>query len=176
MLKKIAIIALSMLPFVAMAQEPKFGHINAQEIVLLMPQLKDAQAQLKTLSEQYEGELVKMNEDGQNKLREFNSLAKDTDPGIVQTKRTELEALGQRIELAKQTFEEQIQKKQESLYAPILEQVNNAIQEVGKEHGFFYIFNQAVPSILYYSPKSEDVAPLVRKKLNIPADAKPAMM
>lgn len=173
MLKKIVIGILAMLPFGIMAQnaaELKFGHVNTQEIIMQMSQMKEAQKQLETLSKQYEDELTKMNEELQKKYQDFQAL-KDVEEAIMKTRQEELMALNQRIELVKQTAQEQIQKKQESLVAPIVEMVKKAINEVGQEGGYMYIFDISVPATVYQSPKSEDVSEKLKKKLNITAAA-----
>ena len=174
MLKKIVIGILSVLPISMMAQnstELKFGHVNSQEVMMEMPQMKDAQTQLEGLAKQYESELTKMNEEYQKKVQDFQAL-KDVDEAIKKSRVDEITALEQRITLVKQTANEQIQKKQEALVAPIVEIVKKAIKEVGDENGFFYIYDQSVPAILYYSPKSVDITQMLKKKLNITSTAK----
>jgi len=174
MLKKIVISILAILPLSLMAQngtELKFGHVNAQEIIMQMSQMKDAQTQIEALSKQYETEITKMTEELQKKAQDFQGL-KDVDDAIKKSRQDELVALNQRIDLVKQTASEQVQKKQETLVAPIVELVKKAINEIGSENGFFYIFDSSIPAILYYSPKSEDITPLLKKKLNITAAAK----
>ncbi len=174
MLKKIVIAVIFMLPLSIMAQnatELKFGHVNTQEIIMQMSQMKEAQTQLETLSKQYEGELTKMNEELQKKYQDFQAL-KDVDEAILSSRQEELMALNQRIELVKQTANEQIQKRQEVLVAPIIELVKKSISEIGDENGFIYIFDTSVPATVYQSSKSVDISPLLKKKLNITAAAK----
>jgi outer membrane protein len=175
MFKKILISILSILPFSLMAQnatELKFGHVNTQEIVLLMPQMKEAQAQLEAMSKQYEDEIAKMTEELQSKYKDFQAM-KNVDEAIMKTRQDELVALNQRIDLMKQTATEQIQKKQDALVAPILDLVKKAINEIGAENGFMYIYDTSYPIIAYISPNSVDITPMLRKKLNIPANATP---
>lgn len=43
----------------------------------------------------------------------------------------------------------------------------NAIKEVAKENGFTYIFDMSSGAILFASETSEDILPLVKKKLGI---------
>lgn len=179
MLRKIAICILSVVTLGLSAQtaELKFGHVNSQELMMDMPQMKDAQAKLEAMAKQYEDELAKMNQEYEKKVNDFQAL-KDADDGIKKSRLAEIQSLEQRVGLVKQTAQEQIQKKQEELVAPVIEIVKKAIKEVGDEQGFMYIFDLSVPATVYQSPKSVDIAPLLRKKLNIPAStgaaAKPA--
>lgn len=181
MLRKIAICILSVVSLGLSAQtatELKFGHVNSQELMMDMPQMKEAQTQLEAMAKQYEDELAKMNGEYEKKVTEFQAM-KDVDEGIKKTRITEIQSLEQRITLVKQTAQEQIQKKQEALVAPVIDIVKKAIKEVGDEQGYIYIFDLSVPATVYQSPKSVDITPILKKKLNIPATtakaaAKPA--
>lgn len=173
MFKKIIIGLVSLLPLGVMAQnstELKFGHVNSQELMMQMKETKDAQAQLEALSKQYETELAKMGEEYDKKVKDFQAL-KDVDDAIKKSRLDEIQALEQRVSLVKQNAQESIQKKQEALLAPIIDQVKKAIKEVGDENGFMYIFDLSVPATVYQSSKSIDITPLLKKKLNIPANA-----
>jgi outer membrane protein len=174
MLKKIVIGVFALLSVGLMAQDNaalKFGHINKQEVLIQMTEFNVAQGQLEALGKQYETELMKMNEELQKKYTDLQAL-KDVDEAILKARQEELMALNQRIELVKKTANEQIQKKQETLLAPIVDKLNKAVKEIGDENGFMYIFDIQVPVVAYMSSKSIDVTDLVKKKLNIVAPKK----
>ena len=59
MLKKIALVMLLALPMGVFAQNLKFGHINAQEIITVMPEFTKAQNDIQTLEKQLTAELQK---------------------------------------------------------------------------------------------------------------------
>ena len=48
---------------------------------------------------------------------------------------------------------------------PIIEAYQKAIEEVGKENNFVYIFDTTSQVILYHSDASIDAAPLVKIKM-----------
>ncbi|MBO6005247.1 MAG: OmpH family outer membrane protein, partial [Paludibacteraceae bacterium] len=141
MLKKLFIAALLALPFGVMAQELKIATVNTQEIISVYPAYADANSQLEKQSKQYEDELLKLNQEGQKKLEEYQKLAEDknTDPAILKAREDEIGALQQRIQLFQQSAREQLQKKQEQLMAPIITAVRNAISEVGNEGKYTFI-------------------------------------
>ena len=58
MLKKIALVMLLALPMGVFAQNLKFGHINAQEIITVMPEFTKAQNDIQTLEKQLTAELL----------------------------------------------------------------------------------------------------------------------
>lgn len=166
MLKKIVIALFCLLPIALFAQEMKFGHVNSQEIMTQMPQTQAAQTKLETMAKQYETELTKASEEYEKQVSEFLALG-DASDGIKKIKQDEIAKLEQRITLVRQTASEQLQKEQEKLLAPIVDEVKKAIDAVGEENGFLYIYDLSVPAIVYKSSKSIDITPMLKKKLNI---------
>jgi outer membrane protein len=86
---------------------------------------------------------------------------------IRQTKEKEIVDLQERLQNFQQTAQQDIQQKEAELWQPVIDKANNAIQEVGKENGFTYIFDVSAGVVLYFSPESIDVLPLVKTKLGI---------
>jgi outer membrane protein len=168
MLKKIIIGLICLLPLTAMAQDLKFGHVNSREVMALMPQFKEAQTKLENLAKQYESELAKKGTDYEKAVQEFQALGADVSDVIKESRYKAIMDLQQSIEDIRKRATEQLQKEEETLVEPIVAAINKAIEEVGSENGFFYIFDASVPTILYYSPKSVDITSLLKKKLNIP--------
>ncbi|NJK84533.1 MAG: OmpH family outer membrane protein [Saprospiraceae bacterium] len=60
--------------------------------------------------------------------------------------------------------QQKLAAKQQELVQPILDKVNKAIQDVAKENGYQFIFDEAV--LLYRDP-TLDIGKLVRAKLGI---------
>ena len=71
----------------------------------------------------------------------------------------------QRIQTFYQTAEQDIQKKQQEYLAPIQEKMAKAIENVGQEKGFTYIFDSA--AMLYIAPEATDIMSDVKAKLGI---------
>ena len=66
------------------------------------------------------------------------------------------------------TSEQDMQKKQQELMAPILQKANDAITAVGQEQGFTYIFDLDSTPIPYVNETtSTDVTAAVKAKLGI---------
>ena len=172
-LKKVLVAALLAAPICISAQEQKIATVNTQEIISVYPAYANAMKQLETQSKGYEDELSKMMQEGQTKLEEYNKLEQDksTDPAILKAREDEIGALQQRIQLFRQSANEQIQKKQEDLMMTILAAVRNAISEVANEGKYTFVIDQQALS--FRSSTAPDITSAVRKKLNIPANAKP---
>ncbi len=82
MIKKIVIIALCALPFGLFAQESKLGHINSQEIISLMPEIANIEKEVDAMGKQYESEIVKMQDEYNVKIKEFQQKQDSMPEGI----------------------------------------------------------------------------------------------
>jgi outer membrane protein len=177
MFKKIAIALVCALPlnFVA-AQETKLGHVNTQEILVAMPERATIEKKLSDLQSEMEKELVKMREEYTKKIKEYQEKQATMPETIKQARQSEITEMEQRITTFQQTASTDLQKKQQELFAPVIDKVKKAINEVGAENKYLYIFDVSAQSIIYQSPNSNDLSALVKKKLGLdkPAEVAPA--
>ena len=169
MIKKLLFAVMLSLPICISAQALKFGTVNSAEIFNVMPDKATAEATLKAASEKYDAEFKRLQEDFQKDYDEYAKLEKDTTTpaAIKERHQKELQDKYTKIQNFQQTAAQDLQKQQEQLLAPIQTKLQQAIQAVGAENGFTYIFDLSVPSIAYSGNGSQDVTPLVKAKLNI---------
>lgn len=169
MIKKLFLAALLALPMCISAQTLKFGTVNSGEIFNVMPDKATAEATLKAASEKYDAEFKRLQEDFQKDYSEYEKLDKDasTPAAIKERHQKDLQEKYQKIQNFQQTAAQDLQKQQETLLAPIQAKLQQAIQAVGAENGFTYIFDLSIPSVIYSGSGSQDVTPLVKAKLNI---------
>ncbi len=166
MLKKIIVLVLCVAPIMAFAQN-KFGHINTQDVYNAMPEKATVEKTLQDLASNYEKELNGMREEYNKKVKEFVDKKDSMPQSVLQARQSEIVDMEQRISTLNQTAQTDMQKKNSELVQPIVEKIKKAINDVGLENGFIYIFDLQAQSILYHSDQSVDVLPLVKKKLNI---------
>jgi len=166
MLKKTVIFLLCALPMFATAQD-KFGHVNTEELVMSMPEIATIEKTLEGLHGEWEGVLLKMREEYVSKIREFQERQATMPESIKEARQSEIMDLEQRITALTQTARANLEQKQQELFAPVIEKVRKAIEQVGTENGFTYIFDLTAQSIVFQSPKANDVMPLVKAKLGI---------
>ncbi len=167
MLKKIALFLLFVLPLSVFAQELKFGHIDRQELLKIMPEAIEAQKSLEDLVLKYKTETTKLESEFQSKYADFQQNAQTLDPAIRTLRESELNKMYENIQSFTTAAQESLQKKQMELMLPIEEKVNKTLKTIGEEDGFMYIFDVQAQAILYYSPKSIDLLPAVKKKMNL---------
>jgi len=149
------------------AQNLKFGHINSQELLSMMPQRDSAQLVLENYAQQLEDQLETMQVEYNNKVQQYLANQENYTDLIKQTKEQELTDMQERITGFQNTAQQTIQQKEAQLIQPIIDKAEKAIKEVAEEQGFTYIFDLARGSILYFSDASQDILPLVKAKLNI---------
>lgn len=162
-MKKLLLSLALVLPLVANAQ--KFGHVNSQEIFASMPELKAVQAKMDSIQSSYENQFVTMREEFNKLVEDYQKNEASMSESIKQFRQQELSDKQQRIELFAQTIQQDLQKKQQELIAPIQERMVKAIQKVGTDNGYTYIFDSTV--MLYISQDSNDVSALVKQELGI---------
>lgn len=149
------------------AQELKFAHIDIQKLVATLPDKVKADKALQDEANKLQSQLKIMSEELDKKYSEYMSQ-KDSLPDLVKSiKEKEIQDQNQRIQNYNQLAQQSLGQKEQELLKPIIEKVQKAIDEVGAENGFIYIFDVSSKVILFYSDKSVDAEPLVRTKLGI---------
>ena len=167
MLKKIALLMMLILPMGVFAQNLKFGHINAMEIVSAMPEYTKAQADLEAMSKQYQEEMQRSQAEFNKKVQEFQQQADSLPKNIADRRQKELQDMAQRQEEFQQDAYQNMQKAQQDALVPIYKKLDEAIQAVGKAEGVIYIFDLARTPIPYVSSESVDVTAKVKTQLGI---------
>ena len=61
-----------------------------------------------------------------------------------------------------QSYQQQMQQKQEELMAPVAQKANQLIADVAKANGFTYVFRKEA---LVVQPDADDLLPLIKKKI-----------
>ena len=143
-MKKLIIFLLMILPLGVFAQEAKVAIVNSQEIMMAMPEIAAMQETMKQMNDKYAGEMN------------------------IKLRRTqELEDIRQRVENFTQVAQQDMNKKQQELLAPIQDKLRNAIKAVGDEKGYAYIIDNNPGIVLYTGNAAIDATPLVKAKLGL---------
>lgn len=164
MIKKLLLAIMIALPTMAFGQ--KFGIVNTGAIMQDMPDLKEAQAQLETASKKYDEEFKNLQAEMQKKYEELQKAEQEKAPeAILQRRMSELQTLDQKIQEFRQTAAQDLQRQQEQLLAPIQQKVINAINAVGAEGNYTFIFENTAP--VYVGSTVTDVTTFVKGKLGL---------
>lgn len=167
LMKFIAVMVFVGLTAAVSAQTPKFGHIDLQAVVQLMPERATAE----TAFNKFQGELEEifgdMQKDLQAKMAEFEQLGDSVSEIKKNAKVAEIQDMQQRIQNYQQTAQQQLQAKQTELLQPVFTKAETAVSDVAKEKGLIYVFDIGPRVILYKSNESMDLLPFVKTKLGI---------
>ncbi len=162
------LLVLALLASTVMAQKAsKFGHVNAAELINLMPERKVAMAKMDTVTKEMEKQLQEMAAEFRSKQEKYMAEAGKLTDVLKADKEVELQNLSTRIQNFQQQAEESLQAKQQELMDPIITKAKKAIEQVAKENNYTYIFDTSTGALLFWE-ESDNVINLVKKKLNLP--------
>ncbi len=149
------------------AQELKFGHLNMQELITIMPEKQEADQKLQQEAQTLQNRMQVMSEEHERKFREYLA-ERETMPDLIRTTmEKEIQDIEQRLQNYQNLAQQTLSRKEQELYQPILEKLQKAIDNVGAENNFIYIFDISSQVVLYHSDASVDCGPLVKKELGI---------
>jgi outer membrane protein len=147
-------------------QTLKIGHINSQELLGLMPEVKKADADLKAYAKSFEDQLETMSKEYQKKMGEYQAQEKTMTDAVKEVKQKEITDLGGRIESTQKSAEEKVVAKKQELFKPILDKAEKAIKDVAKEKAIDYVFDVSTGSVLV-TRDADNMLPAVKAKLGI---------
>ena len=142
----------------------KLGHLNSQELMMILPGREAVQAELQAHGSELEVTLKAMITEFQSRQNEYFDKESQMSDLIKQTKQREIHDMQIRIEEFQTNAQQSLQKKEAELFQPLIDKAKKAIEDVAKEHKYTYILDAAG---LLYQDESDDILPLVKKKLGI---------
>jgi len=166
-MKKMILCAICAICGLTTASAQKFGHVNTQDIVQMMPEFKAAQADLEKLAQQYEADLKSMQDELQKKADAFDKEGATLPENIKQRREKELNDLYQRIQETYQTNQQALQKAQQEKLQAIHTKLLDAVKAVGQEGGFVYIMETGAGIPYISTTLSTDVTAQVKAKLGL---------
>lgn len=144
--------------------QQKFGYINADDIIQIMPEAAKIQIELdayqKSLYQNANDKQTAFNESLQKFLKDSATMS----ASLKEVKRNDLQKQSQDLSGEQQRIEQEFAAKRQELSLPIQKKLQDAIEEVAKENGYTYIFVRE--ALVVASPK-DDIGPLVIKKLGL---------
>lgn len=151
-----------------LAQNFKFAHINKSVLIQAMPEYDSATVKLQKTQKELTNTLEIMQVELNNKYEAYNKDAKNLTDVVKQVKEQELADMQKRIGESQTNFQVKLQDLNTSLIQPIVAKADKAIQDVGKEGGYVYVFDVSGGQVLYFDEtKSTNIMPQVKTKLGL---------
>jgi outer membrane protein len=172
MKKAIKAILLMLTVATAANAQQKIGYLNAQAILADMTDMKAADSQLEAFAKQLTAKDSMMVIAFQAKAQSLGEKQQKGEiaPIALEAEKKKLEAEKASIEEFEQKMQQDLAERRKTLYQPVLDKVNKAIQDVAKEQAFTYVVDLTAGSLLYADEKN-DLQNAVRAKLGLPAIA-----
>lgn len=147
--------------------QQKYGHVNSQDILEVMPEYKQLNSSLESRKAQYTNQLKKLMSDYQQKSKEVNDYGAAMMEAVREERLREIDSLQQIISSFEETAQAELQKSQLKLMKPLNDKYLKVVQAVAKENGYTFIFDIASGMVAYHPETAGDVTDLVKKKMGI---------
>ena len=146
----------------------KFGRINTQEVISVMPEMKEMQTNIEAYSKDLQESMENIVVEYNNKYQEFNKNFSTMSDAVRQLKEKELNDLIQRRNDFEQVAQQDLQKRYNELLAPIIDKAKAAIDKVASAGSYLAVFDTSTGSLVYFDEAMlTDLAPAVKKELGI---------
>lgn len=147
----------------------KFGYVDSQKILAQYQEAVDAQNKLEQIRNQYQAEY-------EGKVREYQALAQEIESqSLLLSEEKKKEKLRELQEKATQIDQYKFEKlnpeggefyrKNQELFKPIIDKINNVINKVGTEEEYDVILDASSGALLHALPKY-DLTSRILEELN----------
>lgn len=158
------------------ASAQKFGIINSQELIMLMPELDSVQIKMQAFQAEMRDQIETIQVEFNTKLEKYQSEQATLSPSVRQIREKELTDLQARFEEFQLIAQQDQQRLQQELMQPIIERATKAIEKVGKDGGYTFIIDDAsAPTVYHNEATVTNLLPTVKKELGIPENAQPRL-
>ena len=147
--------------------QAKFGHVNSQEVINVMPEYTKAKTEIDALTQQYDADLKSMQDELQKKAEAFDKEQATLPENIKQRRNQELQDMYQKIQQSYQDNQMALQKASQEKMQAITSKVLDAIKAVGQEGGYVYIMDIGAGIPYISTTLSTDVTAQVKTKLGL---------
>ena len=124
-----------------MQGQSKVAHINTQDLIAAMPDMKVAQSELDKLGKTYEADIKAMVTEYQNKMKLYEAEATSKTDEENEKRLVEVQTMQQNIQQFQGTAQQEMQKKEIDLLKPITEKAKAAILKVARAQGYDYVLD-----------------------------------
>lgn len=150
MKKNILLLTLVCLPMMAAAQS-RFGYFSYQEVLTSMEEYQQAAASLEKIKGKYNAEIKRVEDEFNNKYEQFLEGQKTFAPSIFKKRQEELQLLIESNLKFKTEAQRQIAQAEKEVFAPVHQQLGDAVRKVGRQKQLKAIFNTDNNAVPYLS-------------------------
>lgn len=153
----IAITALMAAPATATAQDMTIGFVEPRAILERMPEMRAVQQRLQNFAERKQSELAEKERELQTEIELYQQRVSVISESARQTEEERLTELDMEFRQLQSQAQQEMQQQRQRLMAPLLEQIQESINNVAARKGLDYVLNTTTSTgdviILYVSPE-----------------------
>ena len=142
------------------------AHINSQELIAAMPEMKAAQSQLEKLRKTYDTEIKNMMKEFETKYKQYEGEAATKTEEENAKRAQEIQTMQNNIAAYRDEAVKKLQQKEADLLQPVLDKAKQAIQKVARAQGFKYVLDSSQGSGVIMA-EGKDLLNDVKKDLGI---------
>ena len=166
MKKLFLLIVLGVLSLTANAQT-RFGYFSFDNVLKSMPDYVMAQRSIDDLSQKYDAEMKRAEDEFNSKYEEFLDVQKDLVPAILRKRQAELQEMMQKNINFKNESQRLLKQAEADAFAPVKNKLYNALTKVGQAQGYAFILNTDGDACPYVNPEMGEAATeLIKEALN----------
>lgn len=168
-MKKIKLLAVAIVLFIGatqMSAQSKIAHIDTEELVSIMPEMKQAGNELEKISKTYETELRNLASTFESRRNRYENEAESKTDEENMLRAQELQEMQNNIQEYRQTAMRELEQKEQDIVAPLLEKARKAIEKVGRAQGFDYVLDARLGAGIIVAD-GKNLLEDVKKELNI---------
>jgi outer membrane protein len=150
------------------AQEGKFGYIDFNGTLKLMPEYMEAQIILLKTQSDYREEIERSKREFERQYIDFMLEQDYLSPSIVAKRQKELQLLMDNNAEFRDKVQSELETKRDELLLPLKNKLMKAVSEISKEQDLDYVIDTGKGAYLFINPdKGVDISEVVYKKLGI---------
>lgn len=153
----------------ALAQ--KFGQVNFEELIQLMPEMDSVNAKYQAATQDYSEQLESIQVELNNKVYDYQKNAANLSDAVKQLREKEIQDLRQRQQDFYQIAQQELAKVENDLMAPLIEKATEAIKKYCKANGIVGVYQTG--AMIYLDETAvPDITAKIKPELGIKPDAK----
>ncbi len=160
-MKKIFFSIIILLFITGVGFSQKYAYIDSEYIMENIPEYKDAQAEINTLSKEWQKEIEKKFKEIDNLYKSFQAEAVLLPEEVKKKRENEIIASEKDAkDLQKKRFgkDGDLYKKRQDLVRPIQDKVYNAIEKRAQDKNYIFVFDKAGSLTIMYANSKYDIS------------------
>ncbi|MEM6782398.1 MAG: OmpH family outer membrane protein [Bacteroidota bacterium] len=166
----VALVALTLAPMAAQAQDVKIGYLDPELLLARMPEAREVQAQLQERVEADQQELATLQQTIMERYQDYEQNAAVLNEDARQQREQELMTMQQQLQTAQQEKLQALRQQEAQLLQPLYDKLQAAIDEVAASQSIAIVFStqaNEAPVVLYAGANAFDLTQPVAEQLGI---------